>query len=114
MAILLSWCLSPVWAAKAKLCGSRGLRTTDIYSSQFWWLEFKIKVPQVRCLIRPHASFLYPHLWGLLYKGANSTLGASPAGSVVKYSPANAGEAGGSGSIPGWGGSLVGGHGTPL
>ena len=33
---------------------------------------------------------------------------------MVKYSPANAGEAGGSGLIPGWGRSLVGGRGTPL
>lgn len=76
VAILLSWCVSPVWAA-GKYCGSRGLKATDVYSSQFWWLEFKIKVPQIPCLIRPHTSFLHPHLWGLLYKGAIPLMGAS-------------------------------------
>lgn len=59
-----------------KILWIKGLKTTAIYSSQFWWLEFKIKVPQIPCLVRPHTSFLCPHLWSLLYKGAHSTHGA--------------------------------------
>ena len=37
-----------------------------------------------------------------------------PGGAVVKNPPANAGDAGNSGSIPGLGRSLGGGHGNPL
>ena len=37
-----------------------------------------------------------------------------PGGAVVKNPPANAGDAGDSGSIPGLGISLGGGHGNPL
>ena len=42
------------------------------------------------------------------------TLWGFPGGSVVKYPPANAGDAGSVGLIPGWGRSPGGGHGSPL
>ena len=42
------------------------------------------------------------------------TLWGFPGGSVVKYPPANAGDAGSAGLIPGWGRSPGGVHGSPL
>ena len=43
-----------------------------------------------------------------------SLLWGFPGGLVVKNLPANSGDAGDSGSIPGWGRSPGGGHGNPL
>ena len=57
---------------------------------------------------------LYEEKQGRIYKGKYKGVWGFPGGSVVKNLPANAGDSGNEGSIPGLGRSSGEGHGHPL
>ena len=59
-------------------------------------------------------NLLSPSEGGLLFASLSSVFGLSRWCAVVKNLPANAGDAGNAGSIPGLGRSLGGGNGNPL
>ena len=97
---------------------TRFMVTNNIFSSSsFLLLHFL----HLSCLLNPHSFFFMLTVWPLVqillntsYLAFTLSFRGFPGGSVVKNTPASAGDAGDAGSIPGSGRCSGGGHGDPL